>query len=331
MVIDLHVVVPQGCDAAALDRLLNAGIESGLDGMLLLGAGAPPPVEAARTGRFGGRIALFFGIEFPLERGRLLWIPEDPVALDGADWRQAVGDRPTLASVAAVRERCGGVVLAAHPYDRGAGPAFVDAVFTLKNIDGVITATAPLDRTKNNMALEAAQRLGLAALGGSGSAAGWSDIGAAASVFPGAIEDQAALVAAIRNKDAWTVEMISRPDQLEPEGEGGRERDRGHDRDRGGPRGGYGRGDRGDRRDGRPEGRREHRDDRPRGSGSSGGPSGRPPREPGEPGEAATGAAAGEGGGSGRHRRRRRGSHRGPGEGGGNPPAPQATNGGEDA
>jgi hypothetical protein len=364
MVIDLHVVVPQGGDSATLDRLLNAGIESGLDGLCLFGAGAPPPMEAARTSRFAGRLALYFGIEFPLERGRLLWIPEDPAALDGEVWRDAVGEHPTLASVAAVRERCGGVVLAAHPYERLAGPAFVDSVFALKNIDGVVAATAALDRVRNRMALEAAQRLNLAALGGSGSVAGPAEIGLAASVFPGEALDQATLVAMLRRKDAWTVELLSRPDQLEPEDEGGRDRDRGRGSSRGGrdSRGEFRPGDRGERRpDGRneprPDGRNEPRPDprnerrpdgrdqgrgdprgaprgdprgeRPRGPGGPMVPSGaREPRGPqGPAGGGVPGEPAAEGGPGRRRHRRRGGGGRGSGEGGG-PPSSQAPSGG---
>jgi hypothetical protein len=248
MVIDLHVVVPGGGDSASLDRLLDASIEAGLDGICLLGPGTPPPVEAARGGRFAGRISLYFGIEFPLERGRLLWIPENPDSLAGGEWRTVAGDQPTGASVMAVRERCGGVIVAAHPYERLAGPALLDAVYGLRGIDGVIAATAPLDRVRNKMAIEAAQRMNLAVLGGSGSAAGPAEVGVAATLFPVKLSDQASLVAAIRRKDAWTIEMLSRPDQMEPEeetsGERDRESGRGSGRSGRGPRGAYGPGDR---------------------------------------------------------------------------------------
>jgi hypothetical protein len=348
MLIDLHLVAPAGAEGTLVDRLLEACVEAGLDGACLVGAGGPPPVDAARASRFASRLALFFGVEIPLERGRLVWIPEDPTLLGTGDWRATVGDKPTLASVLALREACGGAVVAAHPYDRAGGVPFADGIYQAKGLDGVMAGSAALDRARNNMAVEAAQRLEVQPVGGTGGGVGPEGVGASATAFASEFTDQASLVAALKRKDAWAVDLVSRPEQLAEE----EASDRGHGEDRRGPprdRGGWRGGDRGpgDRRDGRGGGRDGHdgrRDggrgdrpggfrgdrpqgdraprppqDRPQGERPAGDrPQGdRPPRPQGDRPQGEPGAGAA---GEGEHRRRRRrrggGGGRGPGEGG---------------
>ena len=69
----------------ALERVLEACVEAGLDGVCLLGNGTPPPIEEARASRFAARLALFFGVQFRVDRGTLVWIPADPAVLGAAE------------------------------------------------------------------------------------------------------------------------------------------------------------------------------------------------------------------------------------------------------
>lgn len=244
MVIDLHVVVPQG-DSEDLERVLEVCIEAGLDGVCLLGEAEAPPIEAARASRFAARLALFFGVRFPVDRGVLLWLPADPAVLADEPWRTAPPQ--DAAAVVALAETHGGVVLAAHPYDRTRGDSFGDAIFNLAGLAGIEVANARQDRYRNNMAVDATLRNKASAFGGT--ASGEADrIGRAATVFLDVPADQAAVVEALRRSDTWAVEFLASLDEAvgRDEGRPGRTPDRrpqgrrdGGPRDRGRGRSGH--------------------------------------------------------------------------------------------
>lgn len=216
MVVDLHVVVPQG-DPDALERELEACIEGGLDGVCLLGESEAPPIEAARASRFSARLALFFGVRFPVDRGVLLWLPADPAVLADAPWRTA--PPRDAAAVTALAQTHGGVVLAAHPYDRTRGDSFGDAIFNVGGLAGIEVANARQDRFRNNMAVDATLRNKTCAFGGTASDQ-VDRIGRAATVFLDAPVDQAALVEALRRSDTWAVEFLGSLDEAVRRDEG---------------------------------------------------------------------------------------------------------------
>jgi hypothetical protein len=278
MVVDLHVVAP-GTEEALGSLLANCA-RAGLDGVCLLGAGEAPPVAAARQRAAGTGLALFFGVEFLLDRGRLIWIPRDPEVL-GGPWREELGPRPTVDRVTALAAGRGGILLAAHPYDRSAGASFADAIYQLEGIQGIQVANASLNAPRNHLALDAVLRLKLAAVGGTGPG---GTPGRAATVLLGTPADQAALVDVLARGDVWALEFLDEaPPPEDPEHDFRRDRDRGPERggDRGGrpdfrsghdaPRGGQGGGLRPDG-----DGRRRHRGrgPRPGGPGGPGGPAG---------------------------------------------------------
>lgn len=253
MVIDLYVVAPPG-GPEALDPVLEACVEAGLDGLCLLGTAAPPPVQAARASRFAARLGLFFGVQFQVDRGVLVWLPRDPDVLDREDWREPA---PRSADdVVALARAHGGTVLATHPYDRSRGTSFGDAIFGVTELGGIQVANARLERFRNNMAIDATIRAKTAAFGGTGPE-GPDRIGRAATVFLDALPDQAALVDALLRGDTWAVEFLASPDEDNgrEEGRGGRDpdgrpprRDGGRDRGRGRPAHGHGHRQGGNRR-----------------------------------------------------------------------------------
>lgn len=253
MVIDLYVVAPPG-GPEALDLVLEACVEAGLDGLCLLGVAAPPPVQAARASRFSARLGLFFGVQFPVDRGLLVWLPRDPAVLDREDWR---APPPRNADdVLALAQVHGGTVLAAHPYDRSRGTSFGDAIFGVAGLGGIQVANARLERFRNNMAIDATIRAKAAAFGGTGPESP-DRIGRAATVFLDALPDQAALVDALQRGDTWAVEFLASPDEDDGReaGRGGRESDGrpprhngGRDRGRGRPAQGQGHRQGGNRR-----------------------------------------------------------------------------------
>jgi len=210
MLVDLYLVAPRGLEGPGLDRLLEACVEAGLDGACLVGQGECPPIEAARRSRFADRLFLAFGVEIPLHRGRLLWIPPDPEVLPGHEWQGFLDQG--IEGAKALRERHGGVLVASHPYDRAGGPPFVDGVMTLRFLDGVMAGSGSADHTRNLMACTAAQRLGVPTLGGTGAGFGPEQVGTSATAFVETLTSQGALVQALQSKDAWAVELLSRPD-----------------------------------------------------------------------------------------------------------------------
>ncbi len=224
MLIDLYVLAPQG-DLDALDLLLEACIEARLDGVCLVGDAVAPPVEAARASRFAPRLALFFGVQFRVDGGVLLWLPADPAVLDAKPW-SAEPPRDT-AAVMALADTHGGVVLAAHPYDRTRGDSFGDAVFGLTGLSGIQVANARQDRYRNNMAVDASLRNKTSAFGGTGPDDA-DRIGRAATVFLDELPDQATLVEALHRGDTWSVEFLASIEEAvgRDEGRSGRGPDR---------------------------------------------------------------------------------------------------------
>jgi hypothetical protein len=164
-------------------------------------------------------------VQFQVDRGVLLWVPADPAVLDDPAWRTpAPRDAAAVVALAAAH---GGVVLAAHPYDRSRGDSFGDGVFALPGLAGLQVANARQDRFRNNMAVDATLRVKTAAVGGTGPE-GADRIGRAATVFLDALPDQAALVEALARGDTWAVEFLASLDAQDgrEEPRGGREGDR---------------------------------------------------------------------------------------------------------
>ena len=238
MLVDLHVVA--GDDGPALDGVFKACAAAGLDGLCLVGQGKAPPMDEARRLAAAGGLAVFFGVEFAVDRGRLMWIPEDPAVLDG-DWRACVGEQPSAADVSSLAGEIGGIVVVVQPYDRRGGPAFTDGVYQLQDVDAVEIANAGQERIPSNLALEAALRRKLSTVAGTGSLGGITDIGRTATVLLTPVADQAGLVEVIRAGDTWAVELLT---SIEPAAMPRREQDDYSGRDRGRD------GDRGPRRDG---------------------------------------------------------------------------------
>ena len=212
MLIDLHVQAP--ADAEALEALLQAGVKAGLGGMCLVGAGTVPPVAQARTSPSAAGLALFFGVEFLCSRGRLVWLPRELSLLESEEWRPFAGRDAD--GVKRMVTELGGLLFAAHPYDRSQGPSFSDAVFQLDFIHAIEVANHGLFQVRNLMAYEAASRMKVATVGGSDS----SDpavIGRAATVFLSDVRTQAEVVDAVLRGDVWAVELLDRLEKA-PEG-----------------------------------------------------------------------------------------------------------------
>ncbi len=236
-----------------IGRVLEACRGAGLDGACLVGVDSAPPIE--RISAMSGGLAVFFGVEFSLPRGRLVWIPADPLQLRGE-----LPTGRTMEEIIAFFKDNGGVMFAAHPYDRSDGATFMDGVYDLDDISGIEVANAGRDPWRNNMAQEAASQLRLKGFGGTGRREpGPGEIGSAATLVLEDVSSQADLVRQLGADDCWAMEFLSDPLQF-GEDDGESERRPAHQ----------------DRpRQGRPQGQRDQsqqprRDDRPRQDGHQG-------------------------------------------------------------
>jgi hypothetical protein len=153
----------------------------------------------------------------------------------------------------------GGAVVAAHPYDRSIERPGGDVVFSLDGLSAIEGHDARRKSATNDLAVEAADHLGLPCVGGSGARDGLGEIGKAATLFRDVVRTEADLVAQLRSGTVFGVVIGVTPGPPETRaarGPGDRRGDRGGDRGgrrdagRGGRDGSRGRGDsRGPRRD----------------------------------------------------------------------------------
>ncbi len=207
MLVDLHVMAPPAGVAQDWARLLRACAEAGLDGACLVGEGALPPQDDARAALAGRDFALFVGAVFPVGRGRLLVIPARPDEMAQAAHGRAITTYDAALDLARTADAA---VVAVHPYDRSAGTSFSDAIFQLEGLHAVEVANATRSEVANRLALEAALRLHLAPVGGTGPATAPATVGRAATALPGRPRDQGALVEALRRGEVFPVEMSRR-------------------------------------------------------------------------------------------------------------------------
>jgi predicted metal-dependent phosphoesterase TrpH len=203
MLIDLHVQTTRtpGGTLRPLDVLVRAR-ELGLDGVAFTDLdtlAALPEVRAAAAQT--GLVALV-GLCLSTAQGSFLCFfdaPErlaDPAALFGPAPRPAV-------SALARAVTLGGAVVAAHPYDRTLAPACADAVFTLDGLAALEGLHGRSLHGANDLAVEAADHLGLPCVGGSGALSSLDQLGTAATLLREPVTDEAGLVRQLRAGTCW--------------------------------------------------------------------------------------------------------------------------------
>jgi hypothetical protein len=201
MLIDLHVHVgPRGlAPGAVLERARAVK----LDGVVLVGDGAfPAPPEGS------GPVRVFSAAEVATDRGHYLVFLPRPAELPALD--EVFGPRGERGwAVRDVLARCdalGGAVVAAHPYDNETRPAGGDILYTLRQLTAIEAVNGERGYGIAGPALEAADTLGLPCVGGSDAREDPDDVGRAATLFARPIEDEIALIEALRSGSCWPVE-----------------------------------------------------------------------------------------------------------------------------
>lgn len=192
-----------------IDTVLKSCSEAGLDGACFVGIDSVPPVETIVSKAPQG-LAVFFGVEFLLPRGRLVWIPEDP-----ADLAKYLPFGRSLEEIVSFYKENGGVMFASHPYDRSDGPSFSDGCYELDDIIGLQVVNCVRDPWRNNMAQEAVTQLKLKGFGGTGRhEAGPGEIGSAATLILEDVTKQSDLAAQLKKDDVWALEFLSNVSQF---------------------------------------------------------------------------------------------------------------------
>ena len=247
MLIDLHVHSRHtpGCSLSPLDVVRRAR-EAGLDGVAFTDMNTLEGLSEIReAGKSEGFLALC-GVEIATDRGHYLAFFPEPGKVAAPP--QIFGTPPwPVQDVIAKVVSMGGAVVAAHPYDRSIERPGGDVLFTLDGISAVEGLDGRRKPAINDLAVEAADHMGLPCVGGSGAKDSLGEIGRAATLFREPVRTEADLVAQLKAGTVFSVAIGVTPGPPEaraPRGPGDRRGDRGG-RDRG-----RGRGDpRGPRRD----------------------------------------------------------------------------------
>jgi hypothetical protein len=268
MLIDLHVHSHHtaGCALKPAEALRRAR-EAGLDGVAFTDTNTLEGLEEFRAaGREEGLLALC-GVEITTDRGHYLCFFPDPAKVPAPP--QMFGNTPWPAREVVRRVgEMGGVVVAAHPYDKTVERPSGDFIFTLEGLAAVEGLNGRRKGPANDLAVEAADHMGLPCTGASGALDGLEPIGKAATLFREPVASEADLVRQLRAGAVFCVAIGVSPAPPEHGRDGGdrrSHRDDGERRERGyggHGRGGHGRGEAhgdggGRRRGGRGRGGRE--------------------------------------------------------------------------
>ncbi|HUK65265.1 MAG TPA: PHP domain-containing protein [Anaeromyxobacteraceae bacterium] len=241
MLIDVHVHSHHspGCLLAPRDIVRRAK-ETGLDGIVLTDTNTLDGLEEIRSaGREEGLLALC-GVELVTDRGHYLCYFPDPSRVPTPP--QMFGHTPWAVREVLDRVRSlGGVVVAAHPYDKSVERPSGDFIFTLEGICALEGLNARRRGPANDLAIEAADHMNLPCVGGSGALPTLDDIGKAATLFKEPVATEADLVRQLKSGQVFCVSIGAIPAAARASRQGERREARGGDRrgGRGHRRGGH--------------------------------------------------------------------------------------------
>jgi predicted metal-dependent phosphoesterase TrpH len=244
MLIDVHIHSHHSPGCALVPRdIVRRAREAGLDGVVLTDTNTLDGLQEIRAaGQEEGLLALC-GVELVTDHGHYLCYFPDPAAVPAPP--QMFGSTPWSVHEVVLRVRgMGGVVVAAHPYDKSVERPSGDFIFTLEGLSALEGLNVRRKGPSNDLAVEAADHLNLPCIGGSGAHPTLDDIGKAATLFREPVASEADLVRQIEAGKVFCVAIGVSPQSAEGRGgerpgvprhgSGGERRSRGdHDRGRG--------------------------------------------------------------------------------------------------
>jgi PHP-associated len=249
MLIDLHVHSHHtpGCALAPRDVVRRAK-DVGLDGVVFTDLNTLDGLEEIRAAARDEAFLALAGVELTTDRGHYLCYFPDPAKIPAPPQMFGTTPWPAREVVKHVRD-LGGVVVAAHPYDKSIERPSGDFIFTLEGLSALEGLCARRKGPANDLAVEAADHMSLPCVGGSGAQPTLDDVGKAATLFRDPVSSEADVVRQIRGGSVYCVAIGGTPEAhaerrgMEPRGRerhGDRRGDRHGDGDRRGGRGGRG-------------------------------------------------------------------------------------------
>jgi hypothetical protein len=208
MLIDLHVHshLTKGCDLdprAVLERAASLGLE----GVAFTETNTQDGCDELFDLQPKTPLRIFVGLELVTDRGQFLCffprpdqVPE-PVQLWGSNREKPWSAAESIPKVISL----GAVVVAARPYDRDFPTPALDHVLTVQGLSAIEGYNARVRQPANDLAVEAAEKLGLPCVGGSDAKLALDEVGRGATFFRDPVSSQADLLTALRGKAYWPV------------------------------------------------------------------------------------------------------------------------------
>ncbi len=233
MLIDLHVHSHHtpGCPLAPREVVRRAR-EAGLDGVAFTDLNTLDGLEEIRAAAAAEGLLALCGVEIAADRGHYLCFFPDPARAPPP--AQLFGSRTPWSAREVVQKvnAMGGAVVAAHPYDKAVERPSGDFIFTLTGLAAVEGLNARRKGPANDLAIEAADHMGLPCTGASGALSSLDEIGRAATLFREPISNEAELVERLRAGAVFSVAIGVTPRPPEPRRAGERDEHRGDRRPR---------------------------------------------------------------------------------------------------
>ena len=239
MLIDLHVHSRNspGCLLTPRDVLRRAR-EAGLDGVAFTDMNNMDGLAEIREAGLAEGILALCGVEIATDHGHYLAFFPDPERVPALPQIFGTPPWPVREVLAKVAEM-GGAVVAAHPYDKSMERPGGDVIFTLDGLSAVQGLDARRKGSTNDLAVEAADHMGLPCVGGSGARDSLDVIGRAATLFRDPVSNEADLTAQLKAGTVFCVAIGVTPGPAETRAP--RVQGRGERSGRGDRRGGRGR------------------------------------------------------------------------------------------
>ena len=210
MLVDLHAKssISEGVELS-INEVLKAASDNGCDAVAFCETAST--AYSRRVVERGKEFDLevFVGVEIPTDTGILLgFAPELDEFYFAEKWRRYTDfATPTPEAIVELFDDIGGAVIAARPYDRGAGIVMGDHIFRLDGLTAVEVVNSRVDRVHNDFAVEAATYMGLPTVGGSDPSDSGDVIGDYGTFFDAAPANQSEFVELLKDGDYWAVEL----------------------------------------------------------------------------------------------------------------------------
>jgi predicted metal-dependent phosphoesterase TrpH len=189
--------------------ILKKAQEAGLDGICLTNIhSVSVESEFLQLAKLSDFVVLV-GFEAVTDHGHFLVFDPEPQSLPMiSNWlRFDTKGRVQFDSLHSAVCARGGIIIAAHPYDRTVPDFPGDRVLQLPDIAAIETLNGRRDLLANDLAEEAAASLGLPAVGGSDARTQVNEIGRVATLVRGRVCSEAELIECVRGGDVWPVTL----------------------------------------------------------------------------------------------------------------------------